>query len=71
MEEATIKILTPQTSNGLLNIIDENGQMVFRETIVPAGQRKFYEKLNTQLPDNLKHRIVDGTEKKAKKDEKQ
>ncbi len=55
----TIKILTPQTSNGLLNIMDDEGRMVFRESIVPATQRKFFEKLNTQLPDNLKHRIVD------------
>jgi hypothetical protein len=59
MQEATIKILTPQTSNGLLNIMDDEGRMVFRESIVPATQRKFFEKLNTQLPDNLKHRIVD------------
>lgn len=69
MQEATIKILTPQTSNGLLNIMDEEGKMVFRETIVPAGQRKFYEKLNTQLPDNLKHRIIEN-EGKQKSDEK-
>jgi hypothetical protein len=60
MQEATIKILTPQTSNGLLNIMDDEGRMVFRESIVPATQRKFFEKLNTQLPDNLKHRIVDN-----------
>ena len=64
MQEATIKILTPQTSNGLNNIM-ENGQMVYRESIVPAGQRKFFEKLNTQLPDNLKHRIEDVKQEEA------
>lgn len=59
-QEATIKILTPQTSNGLLNIMDDDGRMVYRESIVPAGQRKYFEKLNTQLPPNLQHKIVDN-----------
>ncbi len=65
MTEKTITVLVPQTSNGLLNIIDEAGQMVFREVVVPAGQREFYEKQNTKLPDNLKFRFKEE-DKKAK-----
>ena len=59
MAEATIIILTPVTTNGLNNVMSDDGRMVYRESEVPAGQRAKFEKINLTLPDNLKYRFKD------------
>jgi hypothetical protein len=69
MAEKQIRVLSPVTSNGLLNVIGANGQMVFRESILAATARPMLEKINEKLPDNLKHRISDVvTDKPGKKE---
>jgi len=70
MAEKLIRVMSPQTTNGLMNIIDPGtGQMVYNETILPATARPFLEQLNQRLPDNLKHRISDVVPDKQLKKE--
>ena len=59
---ATIKILSPITSNGINPILDEKGQIVYKETIVDARSQKTFEKINDTLPSHLKRKIITGAE---------
>lgn len=47
---AKILVKTPITSNGRDVVIDAEGKVRYKETIVEAAARKTFEKMNTKLP---------------------
>jgi hypothetical protein len=65
-----ILVKSPVTSNGRDPIMGEDGKITYRETILEAGAKPVFEKINAKLPTHLKHIISDITESKSKKDDK-
>jgi hypothetical protein len=64
---ATIKILSPITSNGINPVVDEAGQIMYKETIVNATAKPLFEKINASLPTHLKRKIITDDEPVTKK----
>lgn len=51
-----LRVLTPQTVDGI-NLMYENDKPVYSEQHLPLTARKFLEKENEKLPNQLKHKI--------------
>ena len=58
---AQILIKSPITSNGRDPIMGSDGRIQYKETIVMAGARANFEKINAKLPTHLKMIIEDYT----------
>lgn len=56
---AQILIKSPITSNGRDPIMGSDGRIQYKETIVMAGARGNFEKINAKLPTHLKMIIED------------
>lgn len=62
MQGTYLRILTPETINGVYPKMGLDGRQSFKETHLPLSARTVMERLNRKLPDALKKRIevVDG-----------
>lgn len=62
MQGTYLRILTPETINGVYPKMGPDGRQGFKETHLPLSARPAMERLNRKLPDALKKRIevVDG-----------
>lgn len=62
MQGTYLRILTPETINGVYPKMGPDGRQSFKETHLPLSARPAMERLNRKLPDALKKRIevVDG-----------
>ena len=65
---AQILVKTPVTSNGRDPIMGSDGRIQYKETIVMAGARGNFEKINAKLPTHLKMIIEDYTENATAKE---
>lgn len=54
---AKILVKTPITSNGRDVVLDAEGKVRYKETVVEAVARKTFEKMNTKLPPIRKYII--------------
>ncbi len=52
-----LRVSRAVTSNGNMPIIDENGRVKYKETLLPLGIRKMLETKNQTLPEILKYKI--------------
>jgi hypothetical protein len=52
-----LRILTPETINGVYPKMGRDGRQTFKETHLPVSARPAMERLNRKLPDALKKRI--------------
>lgn len=64
--ERYLRILTPQTSNGVNIIYDEKGKIVYKETHLPLTAEKAIRRKNKNLPAHLQH-TIEFVEPEAKK----
>lgn len=55
---AQILVKTPITSNGRDPVLDHEGKMIFKETILEAAAQPILEKQNLKLPTHLKKKIT-------------
>mgnify|MGYP001586938109 CR=1 FL=1 len=67
---AEIIVLSPVTSNGINPVLDNKGQIIYKETILPLAAKAIIEKQNEKRPDHLKKKISLVEDKKVVKDEK-
>lgn len=59
---AKILVKTPITSNGRDVVLDAEGKVRYKETVVEAVARKTFEKMNTKLPPIRQFKIEPYTE---------
>ena len=59
---AKILVKSPRTTNGTDPVIDEDGKMLYTETILEAAAKPVLEKMNAKLPKHLKKIITDFKE---------
>lgn len=52
-----LRILTPETINGVYPKMGHDGRQTFKETHLPLSARPAMERLNRKLPDALKKKI--------------
>lgn len=59
---AKILVKSPITSNGRDVVLNAQGQIRYKETVVEANARPIFEKMNRKKPQALKFIIEDYTE---------
>jgi hypothetical protein len=64
MSEILVK--TPVTSNGINPILDEQGQIVYKETVMEIAAKPILEKINEKLPVHLRKIITEIVIEKRK-----
>lgn len=64
-----LRVSTPVTLDGQNLAIDERGQVVYKETLLPLTARKDIEKQNEKLPPTLRKKIevIGATRQQEKK----
>jgi hypothetical protein len=55
---AQILVKSPVTSNGVNPVLDERGQIIYKETVLEFSAKKELDKINTKLPAHLKKIIT-------------
>jgi hypothetical protein len=57
MQGTYLRVLTPETINGVYPKQGEDGRQLFKETHLPISARPFMEQRNKKLPNALKMKI--------------
>ena len=57
MQGTYLRILTPETINGVYPKMGPDGRQLFKETHLPLSARPFMVQLNKRLPEALKKKI--------------
>lgn len=66
-----LRVLTPQTTDGQTLAYDENDKVIYNETIVEITAKRDFESINSKLPKQLQHKLVEfDDEEKAATDGK-